>query len=289
MVTLSNIYYLRYFVDAVNLKSISKAAEKNLVSHPAISKAIRILEAENQLNLINHKKKRFEVTQDGLLFALQAQQLLVAYEKIGKTKSSKQSLSLQRSFKVGLSNTISDIYLPRILKTLTANYPQLKFNIYLGTTDELGQKVLQEDLDLCITIGKPSSVGLDFTSVKTGQFVLIQNQNFKGNDQWINSIITTELRPEVLHLHKSIQKKYKCLVSAKIQIESWRAIAELVSANLGVGLVPDLILEKNLKIEQIKQSFYKFNYAIYISNKLHIQNDSIAHQLLLKNVADIFI
>lgn len=289
MVTLSNIYYLRYFVDAVNLQSISKSAEKNMVSHPAVSKAIRVLEQENDLVLVNHKKKHFEVTESGLLFALQAQELLTAYQKLGRAQQSKEILSLERSFRIGLSNTISDIYLPRILKTIKASFPKVKFNIYLGTTDELGQKVLQEDLDLCITIGKPSSMGLDFTSVKTGQFVLIQNSNSKHTDQWINSIITTELRPEVLHLHKSIQKKYKNQASAKIQIESWRAIAELVSANLGIGLVPDLILEKNLKVEQLKQNFYKFNYSIYISNKPQRKNDSIVHQLLFKNIKDIFI
>jgi DNA-binding transcriptional LysR family regulator len=44
MITYPNLHYLKYFADAVDLGSVSGAAQKNLVTHPAISRAISALE-----------------------------------------------------------------------------------------------------------------------------------------------------------------------------------------------------------------------------------------------------
>ncbi len=67
--TLPNLNHLKYFSDAVDLGSISAAAQKNLVTHPAVSRAIGVIENQLGLKLLVHKKKTFEVTPAGHLIA----------------------------------------------------------------------------------------------------------------------------------------------------------------------------------------------------------------------------
>ena len=72
------MYHLRYFVDAVELGSISSAAQKSLVTHSAISRAVSALEKHLDVALLEHKKKSFKVTEAGYQIADQARLLLAA-------------------------------------------------------------------------------------------------------------------------------------------------------------------------------------------------------------------
>jgi len=60
-----NTFYLKTFIEVVNLKSISKAAEKLFVSQPAVSKQIQSLEKDFGFPLIIRKGKNIEATKEG--------------------------------------------------------------------------------------------------------------------------------------------------------------------------------------------------------------------------------
>ncbi len=102
--TYPNLYYLKYFSDAVDLGSMSGAAQKNLVTHPAISKAISTLENHLGVQLFIHKKKVFKVTEAGLQFAEQARLLLSAAEDFN-SKGLKSTDGNAGTISIGISAT----------------------------------------------------------------------------------------------------------------------------------------------------------------------------------------
>ena len=57
---------LNYYVEIVRQGSFTKAAEKLFVSQSTLSKAIRALEEEFQMELINRGAKEFQLTPQGL-------------------------------------------------------------------------------------------------------------------------------------------------------------------------------------------------------------------------------
>lgn len=57
---------LNYYVEIVRQGSFTKAAEKLFVSQPTLSKAIRALEEEFQMELINRGAKEFQLTPRGM-------------------------------------------------------------------------------------------------------------------------------------------------------------------------------------------------------------------------------
>ena len=60
-----NLNLLKYFYEAVNVGNITRASERLLVSQPAITKAIRELEAELNVKLLERSKKGVVPTEEG--------------------------------------------------------------------------------------------------------------------------------------------------------------------------------------------------------------------------------
>ena len=63
---------LKYFCTACELASITKAAEKRCVTQPAVSTAIRELEQEFQIRLLNRRSKGMALTDEGMTFYREA-------------------------------------------------------------------------------------------------------------------------------------------------------------------------------------------------------------------------
>ena len=73
---------IKYFIDTVEAQSLSKAAEKNYVSRPAVSQSIRRLEEWAGKQFLGHSKRIFALTEDGQKFYRIAK---TAYETFQKT------------------------------------------------------------------------------------------------------------------------------------------------------------------------------------------------------------
>src|SRR4051812_16601116 len=70
-----SITHLRYFYDAAISGSVVRSAQKNFVTHSAVSQGIKKLEESLDVNLVAHKKRHFHLTGEG-------KNLLKACEKI---------------------------------------------------------------------------------------------------------------------------------------------------------------------------------------------------------------
>lgn len=77
-----NFDYLKYFIDAVDNGSITKAAQVNNISQQGLSRAIRCLEREFGVELIDHSAKSFILTDVGNAFLKQARILNGDYKSL---------------------------------------------------------------------------------------------------------------------------------------------------------------------------------------------------------------
>ncbi len=265
MITYPNLYHLKYFVDAVMLGSISGAAQKNLVTHPAISRAISTLEKHLGVALLEHQKKSFKVTKKGYHVAEQAQILLSAASDFGnlnQTACKEESVVL----KIGISRTLADIYLSSFLQNLRAKFPSLTAQVRFGTTGEIIEAVASQSVDLGFTIGSQNLITLKQTVIGSGKFLLIQNElarKVKSLDS--KAFIITEPRSETEKLRVGYKKQFGRDLPILFEISSWESISQLVQKGLGVGLLPDISI-KNWKKDSyqiLKPTWFECSYEIY--------------------------
>lgn len=276
---LPNLNHLKYFVDAVELGSISASADKNLVTHPAVSRAISAMENQLGIKLLEHKKKSFEVTPIGHTIAQKAKHLLTATAEFQSTTKVKMT-EISGPVSIGLSRTLGQAYLPTILKAVSQIHPQVKLHIRIATVGELLEKLTQNTIDLGITLGHQKMPTLKQSLLTKGNFVLIQSSQspkLKSNSLIAENFILTEPRYETELLKKQFYKKYKSELIVKHEVGSWDAITQLVTEGFGIGLVPELAIQAKMKkdITIFQPAWFSCPFEIYLNQS----------QLALKNPA----
>lgn len=282
MITYPNLHYLKYFADAVDLGSVSGAAQKNLVTHPAISRAISALEQHLGVELLVHQKKTFKVTEEGYRVAEQARVLLAAAAQFNSLKlKSPEEVS---SISIGISRTLTGDYLNAVLKQIHAKFPTAYTQVRFGTTNEIIEAVAKSSLDLGITIGTQSLPTLKQTVIKTGKFVFVESAaSHHSRDIFESkSFIITEPRFETEVLKRQYQKQFGRTLPVSFEIRSWEVIGQLVLQGLGVGLLPDVAI-KNWKKESfrfLRPTWFDCDYEIHVHcSRTPSRNQILQHVL----------
>jgi DNA-binding transcriptional LysR family regulator len=267
MITYPNLYHLKYFVDAVELGSISGSAQKNLVSHPAISRAILSLETHLGIELLEHQKKAFKPTKAGHQFAEQAQILLLAASEFGKLNLP-QPKDLPIVLKMGISRTLSDLYLGELLKSTKNEFPSSSVQVRFGTTIEIIESVANRTLDIGFTIGNQNLATLKQTSAGKGRFLLVQASKTPHERESFEtkSFIITEPRPETEKLKAGYKKEFGRDLPVLFEISSWESIGQLVQKGLGVGLLPEISIKnwKKGSYQVLKPNWFESPYEVYV-------------------------
>lgn len=280
--TYPNLYHLRYFVDAVELGSISAAARKNLVTHPAISRAISSMESQLGVELLVHQKKIFKVTEAGRQIAEQARELIKAAD--GFTAADLVTGdNMQPSLSIGISRSLSDSLLNNVLDGLIQKYSKAHITVRFGTTQDLVERVAKNELDLALTIGTHALPTLRQKVIETGKFLIVESTH-KRRAKDADAFILTEPRYETEFFKKEFYLKFKKPPAVRFQIESWEMIAKLVSDGYGQGLIPDVLLDskKYPYLKPAETRWFKCNYDVYVHYSRSKQNNSLLN-LALEN------
>ncbi|QDK37104.1 LysR family transcriptional regulator [Bdellovibrio sp. NC01] len=267
MITYPNLYHLKYFVDAVELGSISGAAQKNLVTHPAISRAISALEKHLGVALLEHQKKSFKVTNAGHKVAEQARLLLAAasgFDSLSLHSDIDQAIEI----KIGLSRTLSEAYLTPLLHGLKETFPHATAKVRFGTTHEITEAVANRSIDVGLTIGTLNLPTLRQTAIKKGNFVLIESGPKKNwrNDLETQPFLVTEPRLETEKLKTAYKQRFNRQLPVLFEISSWEVIGQLTQKGIGIGLLPDIALEnwKKDSYRIVKSFGFESSYEVFV-------------------------
>lgn len=144
-----NFTHLRYFYEVCRWKNISKAAAHLHVSQPTVSIAMQDLEDRTGLNLFHRGKKKFEITEDGMVLYRKILPILNSLEDLEKTV---QNLSHSKNhIKLAIPLQIGAYLLPAVIGTFQKIHPEISLEISeAGGIDAL-RMLENEELDLAIT------------------------------------------------------------------------------------------------------------------------------------------
>ena len=113
------IAQLKYFLALVSTKNYTTAAEQCNVSQPALSMAIRKLEEELDLILIDRKSNPISLTEKGELIASQANKILEEIFIMGKLASELHLDKLNGSLKLTVIPTLASYIMPLFIQLST--------------------------------------------------------------------------------------------------------------------------------------------------------------------------
>lgn len=248
-----NFYELEAFVTLAKTLHFGKTASKLNMSPSALSRVINRLEEEAGVSLVDRTNRQVVLTPQGTVFEKYAQDMLNKKKELSE-KLSGHGDQVEGVLPVYASVTACYSILPDFIKRLTARYPGIQLSVETG--DPAGAVTAVKENRALLAVGAIPENGLtsmDTVSVVKTPLVYAASKNgpytkLEGSPQDILSTVPLVLPKTGLarsRFDKWIKSRnVKPIIAA--ETEGNEAILAIAQLGLGIGLVPQLVLENGL-------------------------------------------
>ena len=269
-----NLYHLRYFVTLAHLEHYTKAAEILTITQPSLSHAISSLEKELGVKLFEKDGRNIVLTKCGQTFLTDIEQSL------DKLDSSVKRLRLaglgEGRIDIGMLRTLSDT-VPKYVKDFLDIHPSKNIQFYFHTSTNLTSDIIRDlkdrryDIAFCSRMENEPSI--DFVPVDRQELVLIVPNGHPLADHDTIDLRETLPYPQICFSHHSglrpvIDKLFEqCGGTPKADyfLEEEQAIAGLVSAGLGIAVVPRMSILHYMPVKMIEITEPAWERVIYMA------------------------
>jgi len=245
------LHQLRYFCAIVEAGNFTRAARRTNVAQPSLSQQILKLEDELGAKLFDRLPRTVRLTPFGTAFLPKA---LAILRQVGEARTEIQEMSGSEKGTVVLGTipTIAPYLLPRILRGFATQHPTIQVRVAEELTPVLLERLRSGSLDLALLalpvrgddllstelFREPlfavvpsnhplaSKKALSLRDIKNDFFLLLKEGHcFRENT--ISACQRSRLRPNIV---------FEC--------GQFSSILAMVSAGMGVSLVPEMAVEK---------------------------------------------
>ena len=253
-----DINQLEVLVTVARERSFSRAAEVLDRTQPAISQAIRRLEADVGEQLFDRSSK------DGTLTF--AGQVLLDYAKqmLNLRHNAKHAISEVRGLRHGKvtisANEHTVFFLLPVIEEFRRQYPLIKIEVQRGVASRIPKQITSREVELGVISFAPNDDTLRAVPVMSDELVLVVSPKHRFADR--SSISIKELAEETFIAHnapspyrqKVIEsfEKYKTKLNIAVELPSLEAIKSLVEKGVGVALVPRLTANTEIAAGRLK-------------------------------------
>ncbi len=144
------IFTMECFLNAADLKSLSKAAVKMCISQPALSMQIKKLETELNVKLINRSSHSFALTEEGRAAYQSFSSIVGAYNDL--KWQLEQSRNSRKILRVGYHGPTTWANIPDLFCTFMLNHPHIQIDATVSELGKLVDMVTKGDIDVAILV-----------------------------------------------------------------------------------------------------------------------------------------
>jgi len=253
-----NLNLLRIFVQVAETLNITEAAKALFISQPAVSKAIKNLEASLRIQLfIRDKHKGLLLTEAGREILVLARQMKAIESNIYQIAGRENRL-LSGKIKVGSFPAATTNLLSKAIAVFRANYPMVKIELLEGVSDQIKQWVEDRTVELGIVASPFDS--FEFEILRSDYMVAIVPADHPLAKEPI--IDLNCCRDEVIFCkggHEiamtSILREYRIELGEGLTVQSAETLIRMVRNGLGIGLISNFTLSSvshDLVVKEIR-------------------------------------
>jgi LysR family transcriptional regulator, hydrogen peroxide-inducible genes activator len=244
---------LRYFCAIADTGSFTRAAQQTHVSQPSLSQQIRKLEDELGARLFDRLSRAVQLTELGRSFLPRARAILHDLEA-ARSEVVERKTSIGGPISVGVIPTIAPYFLPAILAAFSRKYPEAHVTVAEEITPLLLERLRAGTMDVAIVALPLLARSHDFQTfplmVEKLYAVLPKRHSLAKR----RAVSLEELQDDPFLLLRdghcfretAVAACKRARLSPKIIFESgqFSSILSMVSAGLGVSIVPAMAVEK---------------------------------------------
>lgn len=226
--------------------SLSKAAEVLKLTQSAVSHAIAGLEAEFGFALFIRSRSGTSLTHNGEKMLVPVQEILKSNEQLLQEAAKINGLETG-IVRIGTFPSVSIHWIPQIIKLFREDYPLIEIKLYEGNYDDITKWIAEGKIDFGF-LSLPTPKSFDTIPVKQDPLLCIvpaAHPLFESE-----TVHVEQLRHEKFIMPKSsidndvrrIFKKHRIAPLTQYEIAEDQAIIAMVQNNLGISILPELIL-----------------------------------------------
>jgi LysR family transcriptional regulator, hydrogen peroxide-inducible genes activator len=244
---------LRYFCAIADTGNFSRAALQTHVSQPSLSQQIRKLEDELGTRLFDRLGRTVRLTELGRAFLPRARAVLHDLEA-ARSDVVERKTSISGPVSVGVIPTIAPYFLPPILAAFSTKYPEAHVSVTEEITLPLLERLRAGTMDLAIVALPLQTRGHEFQTfplLVEKLYAVLPKQHALAKR---HAVSLDELQDDPFLLLRdghcfretAVAACKRARLNPKIIFESgqFSSILSMVSAGLGVSIVPAMALEK---------------------------------------------
>lgn len=145
---------LRYFLAVAREENMSRAADLLHVTQPTLSKALKALEDELGKKLFTRHSFSISLTEEGVLLRDRAEDLVYMADKIEQEFLSLDDITGGDIY-FGLAESYQIRYLAKEIREFKKIYPDLRYHITSGDTEQVTEKLDKGLLDFAVICTAP--------------------------------------------------------------------------------------------------------------------------------------
>ena len=147
---------LRYFLTVAREENMTRAAEQLHVTQPTLSKAMKALEEELGKKLFTRHSFSIRLTEEGVLLRNRAEDLVSMADRITQEFVTLDDITGGDIY-FGLAESHLIRYLAREIREFRRQYPDLRYHITSGDTEQVTEKLDKGLLDFAVLAQTPDA------------------------------------------------------------------------------------------------------------------------------------
>lgn len=268
-----NLHLLRTFVAVTTQKSFSRAAEIVHVSQPAVSRAVRELEEQVGMPLLERGRGQLRLTEAGSALYDHARAIFALERAAEADLRSRRGLE-DGSLTIGASKTVAAYFLPPLVARFLQDYPAVDVRIVTDNTGVIEQRLLAYELDVAFVEGPLRDPRVELEGWRDDQLVVLAAAHHPLLDHGrvepaaMNEYlwVVREVGSGTRAVTEALLQKAGVTVRRILEVGSNGAVVQSVAAGIGLAMVSIEVARDQLalgKVEVVKIPDTDFRRPLY--------------------------
>jgi LysR family transcriptional regulator, transcriptional activator of the cysJI operon len=258
-----NLHLLRIFSSVAEHRSFSRAAAALFISQPAVSKAVRQLEQQLDLPLMERglggarSARGVRLTESGQALFEHARGIF-ALERAA-TEEVRARVGMKRGrLTIGASTTIAGYWLPPYAAEFARRFPSAELHVRVGNTRVVSEALIGCEIDLALVEGQVNDPRIIASHWRDDELQIIANpaaaRRRKHTLEEMNGRVWLLREPgsgtrEVTDL---IMRAERITPERTVEFGSNEGIARAVAAGLGIAMLPHRVVRELTRIGELR-------------------------------------
>lgn len=259
-----NLHLTRVFFTVALQGSFSRGAELLHISQSAASKAVRELEHQLELTLIERGGPRgkdgrgLRLTEAGRALYEHARGIF-ALEKAALDDLGARTGMQKGSLVIGASTTVAGYWLPTYLADFSEQFPEIELQVVVGNTAAIGQGLIDCEMDVAVVEGAVSDPGISSYRWRDEALLLVTAPGTElAGQSRVGSLALSRQCWLLREAGSGTREVTDRLMQAEgvqrercIEMGSNEGIARAVAQGLGVAMLPEVVVHDLLDLGRL--------------------------------------